>query len=130
MNNLAEFKGKVGDDVRAGNDLQHRQLSKWCQGVREQGELGRPGPRSLEIDIAEIVFDQLTNACRAVDVWYDLKQEIGRQQGSLYRREIRLLVLVTHRADCNRQGSVVQPADEGIDFRFERRLRKLLGEAP
>src|SRR5262247_4901265 len=60
----------------------------------------------------------------------DLEQEIGRQQGSFYRGEIGLLVLVSHRADGNRQGSVVQPADQRVDFRFQRRLRELLWKAP
>src|SRR5215475_700541 len=130
VNHLAELEGEVGEDVRAGHDLEHRQFGKRRKGVREQGELGRPGPRSLQIDIGEIVLDQLADACRAVDVRNDLEQEIGRQQGSFYGCEIRLLVLVSHRADGDRQGSVVQPADQRVDFRLQRRLRELLGKAP
>src|SRR5499427_9223994 len=90
VNDLAEPKGEVGDDVRAGHDLEHRQLGERRQGVREQGELGRPGPCSLQVDVGEIVLDQLADARRAVDVRDDLEQEIGRQQGSFCRREIRL----------------------------------------
>src|SRR5262245_59277817 len=67
VNDLAEIEGEVGDDVRARHDLEHRQLSEGRQGVREQGELGRPGPGSLQIDIGEVILDQLADSCRAVD---------------------------------------------------------------
>ena len=107
MNDLAEIEGEVGDDVRAGHDLEHGQLGERRQGVREQGELGRPGPCALEIDVGEVVLDQLADARRAVDVRNDLEQEAGRLQRRFRRREIRLLVLVSHRADSNRQRSVV-----------------------
>src|SRR5262249_48504411 len=88
VDDLAELEGEVGDDVRPGHDLEHRQLGERRQGVREQGELGRPGPRSLQIDVAEIVLDQLADARRAVDGGDDLEQKFWRQQGScvdLYR---------------------------------------------
>src|SRR5215831_3737614 len=97
VNDLAEIEGDVGDDMCAGHDLEHRQLGERRQGVREQGEFGRPGPRSLQVDIDEKILDQLADACRSVDVGNDLQQEIGCKQGRFCRREIRLLVLVSHR---------------------------------
>src|SRR5262245_14144393 len=130
VNDLAKVKGEVGDNVRAGYDLEHRQLCERRQGVREQGELSRSGPCSLQIDIGEIVLDQLADACRAIDVRNNLEQEIGRQQRSFHRCEIGLLVLVSHSANGNRQRSVVQPADQFVDFRLQRRLCELLGKAP
>src|SRR5262249_2452876 len=66
VNDFAELEGQVGDDVRAGHDLEHRQLGERREGVREQVELGRPGPCSLQIDLGEVVLDQLADAWRAV----------------------------------------------------------------
>src|SRR5690348_10901585 len=63
VDDLAELEREVGDDVRAGHDLEHRQLVERRKRVREQGQLGRP---ALEIDVAQIVFDQLADARRAV----------------------------------------------------------------
>src|SRR5262245_65338229 len=60
----------------------------------------------------------------------DLEQEIGCRQGSLYCCEVGFLVLVPHGADGNRQGAVVQPAHQRVDFRLQRRLREFLGKAP
>ena len=86
MDDLPEIKGEVSDDVRAGHDLEHGQLGKRCQGVREQGELGRPGPCSLQINVSEIVLDQLADPCGAVDVRNDLEQKVrGREIGSFDR---------------------------------------------
>src|SRR5262249_4644543 len=99
VDDFPEIEGEVGDDVGAGDDLEHRQLGERRQGVREQGELGRPGPRSLQIDVGQVVLDELADAWRAVDVRDDLEQEIGRLQRSFDRGEVRLPVLVSHRAD-------------------------------
>src|SRR5262245_62652830 len=96
VNDLAEIEGEVGDDVLARHDLEHRQLGERRQGVREQGEFGRAGPCSLQIDIGEIVLNELADAWRAVDVRNDLEQEIGCRQGSLYCCEVGFLVLVPH----------------------------------
>jgi len=63
-----------------------------------------------------MVFDQFADACRAVDVRYDLEQEIGRSQRISHCLEIGLLVLIAHAADCNLQRSVVQPADKRVDL--------------
>src|SRR5262245_1615010 len=98
VNDLAKVEGEVGDDVRAGHDLEHWQLGERRQGVREQGELSWPSPCSLQIDIGKVILDQLADSCRAVDMRNDLEQEIGRQQRSLHRRESGLLMLVAHSA--------------------------------
>src|SRR5215470_17118334 len=80
VDDLAEPEGQVGDDVHAGHDLEHRQLGERRQGMRDQRELRRPGPRTLEIDIREVVLDELADARRPVDMRNDLEQEIGCQQ--------------------------------------------------
>src|SRR6185312_16956641 len=76
VDDLAEFEREIGDDVRAGDDLEDGELGERRQRVREQRELGRAGPRSLQVDVAQPIFDQLADARRAVDMWDDLEQEI------------------------------------------------------
>lgn len=75
MHNLAETEREIGDDVRCGDDLQHRQLGERRQGVRGQRKCSRAGPGAFQVDVLQAVFDQLADARRAVDVRDDLEQE-------------------------------------------------------
>ncbi len=87
MHDLAETEREIGDEVNSGDDLEHRQLGERRQGVGEQGELGRSGPGAFEIDILQMVFDQLAYARRAIDMRYDLEQEVGCRQRGFDRGE-------------------------------------------
>jgi hypothetical protein len=77
VHDLAERKREIGDDVDPRNDFQHWQLGKRSQRVGEQSELSWSSPGALQIDIREVVFDQLADARRTVDMRYDLEQEVG-----------------------------------------------------
>src|SRR5713101_8900021 len=77
-----------------------------------------------------MIFDEFADARRAVDMRYDLEQEIGCSQRSAYCREIGLPVLVAHGANGNLQQTVVQPANQRVDLRLEGGLGKFLGKAP
>src|SRR5262249_47307248 len=66
VHDLAEAERQVRDDVCSRNNLEHRQFGQWSESVGEQGESSRSGPRSFEVDVQQLVFDQLANAWRAI----------------------------------------------------------------
>src|ERR1700730_8446841 len=98
--------------------------------MREQSELSRSRPGTFQIDILKMVFDQLADACCTVDVRQYLEQEVGRREGGFDCDEVSLLVLVAHGADGNPQRTIVERADQRVDFRLEGGLGELLGKAP
>src|SRR5262245_26185955 len=77
-----------------------------------------------------MVFDQLADTRRTVDMWNDLEQKTGCQQRGFDRTQIGLFVFVPHRADGNLQPAIVQRADQRVDFRLEGRFSELLGKTP
>jgi hypothetical protein len=79
VHNFAQAERQVGKDVDRGHDLEHGQFRNRCQGVRTELQRGRPGPGTLYRDILKVIFDQLTNSRRGVDMWNDLKEEIWRR---------------------------------------------------
>jgi hypothetical protein len=64
----AEAEGQVGDDVDAREDLEDRQLGDRHQRVWAEIERRRSGPGAVDGDVLEVVFDQLADARRAVDM--------------------------------------------------------------
>ena len=91
---------------------------------------GGPGPRALDGDLLEIVFDQLADPRGAVDVGNDLEQEVWRGERRPRRRRVQRLVLVAHRSRCDPHLAVVERTDKRVDLDVERRIGELLGEAP
>src|SRR6185437_14807905 len=130
VGDLAEAERQVGDDVHAGQHLEHRQLGHRRQRMRAQIERGRPGPGALERDILEVVLDDLADARRAVDMRDDLQEEVRRRQRRLHRRQIRRLVLVADRCRGDAHRPVIERADDRVDLDVKRGIGKLLGEAP
>src|SRR5690242_4785428 len=51
VHDLAQAERQVGDDVDAGDDLEHRQLGHRGQRMRVQLERGRPGPGAFDSDV-------------------------------------------------------------------------------
>src|SRR5262249_19262238 len=86
--------------------------------------------RTLQIDINQPVFDDFADAWLAVDMRYDLEQEIRRFQCSLYRGEIARLVLVAHGADGDAQRAKVKLTNKRIDLCLQLGFGKLLGKSP
>src|SRR6202011_4434011 len=112
MHDLAQSERQVGQYVDRGHHLENWQVSYRCQRMRRQMERRRPGPRALERDILEMIFDQFADAWRAVDMRNDLEQEVRRRERSSDVRQIGLAVLVAHRASGNPNGSVIQGTDQ------------------
>src|SRR5262245_6591134 len=80
VNYLAEAKGKVRQDVYCGHDFEHRQFCHRRQCVWAEIKRRRPGPGAFDRDILEVVLDELADAWRAVDMRYDLQQEVRCDQ--------------------------------------------------
>ena len=68
MHNLAEAEGEVADHVHRRHDFEYRQLRHRRQRMRGERERGRAGPGTLERHVLKIVFDQLADARRVVNV--------------------------------------------------------------
>src|SRR5260221_1698647 len=60
----------------------------------------------------------------------DLEQEVGGRQRGFDRGKVGLFVLVAHRANGNPQWTIVERADESVDFCLESGFSELLGKAP
>jgi hypothetical protein len=78
-----DYRYKVADDGSASAyfiKLRQSLFSYGCQRVRRQIERRRPGPRALDRDILEMIFDQFADAWRAVDMRNDLEQEVRRRE--------------------------------------------------
>src|SRR3954453_12213856 len=58
VNDLAQSQRKVCADVNRGHDLEHRQIGHGSEGVRRQGERGGAGPRALQDELLEVIFDE------------------------------------------------------------------------
>ena len=80
MHDLAQPERQVGQDVIRGHHLENWQVGYGCQRMRRQMERRRPGPRALDRDILEMIFDQFADAWRAVDMRNDLEQEVRRRK--------------------------------------------------
>src|SRR3954470_13954097 len=76
MHDLAQPERQVGQYVNRGHHLENWQISYGCQRMGRQMERRRPGPRALDRDILEMIFDQFADAWRAVDVRNDLEKEV------------------------------------------------------
>src|SRR6516165_5256975 len=118
VNDFAETKRQVGDDVGGGYDLKHRQFRDGSECVGMQIERARSGPSALQIDVLKVVFDQLADPRAAVDMRYDLQQEIWRLECGLDGGVIGRFVLVTHSAGRHADGAVVERTDQRVDFRL------------
>ena len=77
-----------------------------------------------------MVFDELADARTAVDVRNDLEQEVRLLQSGLDLRQVGLTVLVSHRAGRHPQRTVIERADERIEFGPQCRLAQLFRKAP
>src|SRR6516165_10159200 len=130
VNDFAETKRQVGDDVGGGYDLKHRQFRDGSECVGMQIERARSGPSALQIDVLKVVFDQLADPRAAVDMRYDLQQEIGCFERRFGRGAIGRLVLVTHGPSGHTDRAVIECADQRVDFGAQRRLRQFLWKAP
>src|SRR6516165_23396 len=78
VDDLAEAKRQIGDDVGGREDFEHRQFRHGSERVGMQIERARSGPSALEIDVLKVVFDQLADARTTVHMRYDLQKEIWR----------------------------------------------------
>src|SRR6516225_9315560 len=130
VNDFAETKRQVGDDVGGGYDLKHRQFRDGSECVGMQIERARSGPSALQIDVLKVVFDQLADPRAAVDMRYDLQEEIWRLERGLDGGVINRLVLVTHGPGRHPHGPVIQRADQRVDLGAQRRLGQFLWKAP
>ena len=82
MHDLAQPERQVGQYVNRGHHLENWEVSYGCQRMRRQMKRRRPGPRALDRDILEMIFDQFADAWRAVDMRNDLEQEVRRRKRS------------------------------------------------
>src|ERR1700675_1806370 len=89
-----------------------------------------PNPRALYRDILEMVFDELADARRAVDMRDDLEQKIWSRERSFDVRQISFAVFVAHRAGRNAKRPIIQGSNKRVDLGSQRRLCELLGKAP
>jgi hypothetical protein len=114
MNDLAQPQGKVCADVNRGHDLENRQIGHGSQGVRRQRESRGSGPRSFQDKLLKVIFDKLADPRTTVDVRNDLEKEVRLLESGLDLRQVGFAVLVSHRAGCYPQRTVIQRADERI----------------
>src|SRR5215471_3421267 len=110
VNDFAETKRQVGDDVGGGEDFEHRQFRDGSERVGMQIERARSGPSALQIDVLKAVFDQFADPRAAVDMRYDLQKEIWRLERRFDRGVIGRLVLVTHGPGRHPHGTVIERA--------------------
>src|SRR6516162_559539 len=130
VDDLAEAKRQIGDDVGGREDFEHRQFRHGSERVGMQIERARSGPSALQIDVLKVVFDQLADARATVHMRYDLQKEIWRLERSLDGWVIGRLVLVTHGPGGHPYGTVIECADQRVDFGAQSRLRQFLWKAP
>ena len=78
----------------------------------------------------EMVFDELADAWRAVDVRNNLEEKIWSRERGFDVRQISFAVLVAHRAGRNAKRPVIQRSDECVDLGSQGRLRQFLRKAP
>src|SRR5215472_5829737 len=95
-----------------------------------QIERARSGPSAFQIDVLKVVFDQLADPRATIDMRYDLQEEIWRLERGLDGGVIGRLVLVTHGPGRHPHGTVIECADQRVDFGAQRRLRQFLWKAP
>lgn len=76
MDHPPETEREVCPDMDRGDDLQNRQLGDRRQGVGRQGQCRGPGPGTLQCDVLEAVFNELTDPRTAIDMRNDLEQEV------------------------------------------------------
>src|ERR1700740_1609727 len=90
----------------------------------------RAGPSALHRHILEIVFDQLANPRRAIDMRKDLQEEAGRGERRFDRGEIRRFMLIAHGRRHDPYGAVIERSHQHVDLWLEAWARKLFGKAP
>src|SRR4029077_15063551 len=130
VDDLAEAKRQIGDDVGGREDFEHRQFRDGSERVGMQIERARSGPSALQIDVLKVIFDELADPRAAVDMRYDLQEKIWRLERGLDGGVIGRLVLVTHSPGGHPHGTVIERADQRIDLGAQRRLRQFLWKAP
>src|SRR4051794_31630798 len=67
------------------------------------------------MNVLQTVLDKFAHTRRAVDLRYDLEQEIGCGKPSVNCCAVGLLVLVSHGADRNLQRTIVDRTDQRVD---------------
>src|SRR5215467_3274582 len=130
VDDLAEAKRQIGDDVGGREDFEHRQFRDGSERVGVQIERARSSPGTLQIDVLKVVFDQLADPRATVDMRYDLQKEIWRLERGLDGGVIGRRVFVTHSAGRHTHGAVIERTDESVDFGAQARLRQFLWKAP
>src|SRR5215813_11602687 len=78
VDDLAEAKRQIGDDVGGREDFEHRQFRDGSERVGMQIERARSGPSTVQIDVLKVVFDQLADARASVHMRYDRQKEVWR----------------------------------------------------
>ena len=82
VDDLAETEGQIGEDVRCGDDLAHRQIGDRRQSMGPQIERRRSGPGAFHGDVFEPVVDKLKNPRAAVDMRNDLQEVVRLSERS------------------------------------------------
>jgi hypothetical protein len=76
MCDLAEWERQIGDEVHRRDHFDDRQLRDGGQCMGQEAQRCRTSPGPLQMDIFQVVFDELADAWRAVDMGDDLEQEV------------------------------------------------------
>src|SRR5882757_7520795 len=98
--------------------------------MRHERKRRRPRPRPLERKVLEIIFDDLANSRRPIDVRDDLEQKIRGGERGADGVEVSGLMLVSHGGGGDPDRAVVERADHLIDLDMELRVGELLWKAP
>jgi hypothetical protein len=87
MHDLAQPECQVGQCI--AHHLENWQVSYGCQRMR-RSRAPQAGPRALDRDILEMIFDQFADAWRTVDMRNDLEQEVRRRKRRSDLRQLRV----------------------------------------
>src|SRR5271166_2075195 len=93
---FAEPQRQVGDEMRGGYHLAHRQPRNVALGVLEKLQRRGPAPGALERHILQVVADQLADARSAIDVRDDLEHEARLDEALEQGLVLDLVMLVAH----------------------------------
>src|SRR5215469_1220341 len=61
MDDLAKPQREVAQEVHRGEDFQDRQLRHWRHSMGAERQRTRSGPRALDRDVLEVIFDKFAN---------------------------------------------------------------------
>src|ERR1700756_2665093 len=98
--------------------------------MRTKIERAGSGPGTLERNVFQTVFDEFADPRRAVDVRYDLQQKIGLFERGPDGGEVGRPVFVAHRGGCDANRTIIERADNRVDFGAQTRLCQLLWKTP